>query len=149
MPNDPVEKLIDCIDKPPVPLEVRASAIADELREISTKLAGDHASRMFCRTLAEMIDPQGKNCTKYRLELRLKDRGRPKGPNWQLAFEMERLSNEYEAAGASNPAELAVADIQKKFGKKGHAKRTCEAALKEARNLTRAVNFFDEHVAQK
>lgn len=133
--------LIDSLDNPPQTPEQRAGAIAEVLRK-------GNPSALFCQMLAEMIQPQGKNCAPYVLKLLRKDRGRPKGPNWQVAFEMERNVVQHEVAGIKNPVQAAVADIQNKFGMNGNSRRKCETSLAAVRQWIRLERLWDEHIAK-
>lgn len=126
---------IECLDEPPITDEERAKRIADVL-------AAGSPSLEFCQQLAEMIRPNGTNCSQWRFKLCRTSRGKPNGPNWEVAFEMERLVD-----NEGKTVDLAVHLIQQRLGKKGHCKRSCENALEAARKMTRAHRFFDEHVA--
>lgn len=127
---------IESLDEPPITDEERATRIADVL-------ATGSPSPEFCKMLADMIRPNGRNSCQWRFKISRKDRGKPKGPNWEVAFEMERLKDR-----EGKTVDVAVAEIQKKFGKKGHSKRACESALEEARKQTRLERLFNEHIAQ-
>jgi hypothetical protein len=89
--------------------------------------------------LAEMIDPNGKNVTPFALILSRKLGGRPKGPDWRVGFEMERL---IDTEGSS--VDSAVFLVQQIFGVKGNSRSKCMAALKEARLFTEAAKLLDE-----
>jgi len=124
--------LIDDIEKP-LSLEERSKAIASILRT-------GKASDMLLRMLAEMIDPDGKNATQYRLELLHKNKGRPKGPNWAIGLEMERLR---DVEGLS--ADEAIYQVKQKFGNKGTSRRACLSALAEARKWTEAEKTLERY----
>lgn len=112
----------------------RAVAIADVLD------AGK-PSLLFCQMLAGMIRPRGKNATGYRLELRRKRNGRPKSQLGPVGNEMERLVD-----GEGKTVDVAVAEIQRRFGVRGNSKRKCETALKAAREFTQLERLLDEPV---
>lgn len=126
---------VESLDEPPINDDERAKRIADVL-------ASGSPSREFCQQLAEMIRPNGSNCSQWRFKLCRTSRGKPRGPNWEVAFEMERLVDQ-----EGKKVDLAVHIIQQRLGKKGHSKRACESALEEARKMTRAHRILDEHVA--
>jgi hypothetical protein len=120
-------------EDPPRPLDQRAIAIAEELRK-------GNPSILFCQMLAEMIHPAQKhNLTEYVLVLQRKERGRPKGPDWLIGIEMERLVD-----GEGLSVKAAIRHVQRsRGGEKGNSDRKCEAALKAARDHTLLVKFID------
>lgn len=133
--------LVKSMDEfPPQTIEQRAKAIADVLRK-------GEPSDIFCSMLASMIDPsQEGNIVEYKLELSRKDNGRPKGPDWPLAFEMERLVD-HVYAHETKAFEKAWADVNKKFGRQ-FKETKCRSALAAARKWTRLSRLLDEDDAK-
>jgi hypothetical protein len=100
----------------------------------------------FCRMLASIIDPDHPRAIgmPYVLKLQRPRQGGPKGPNWRVANEMERL---VDIEGAT--IDVAMAEIQKKFGKKGNGRTACFNALAEARRFTELSVMVDAANAPK
>lgn len=111
-------------------------AIAGELRK-------GHPSELFCRMLAGMIDPRGKNATKHVLKLQRKNTGRPKADK-RLAYLMERLVDQ-----DGHSIDAAIYEVQRALGRKGHARATCLAALTAGREARGLERDFDAYLARK
>lgn len=127
--------LLDRLDYPPMALERRAEAIAEELRK-------GHPSETLCKMLAAMIHhPQGKNSTPFVLRLMHKNTGRPKADD-RAAIVMEKLVDQ-----DSLSVDAAVYEMQARFGAKGMSRAKCLAALKRGRDLARLDRLFDEWIA--
>jgi hypothetical protein len=108
---------------PEKPRDQMASAIAKVL------WTGE-PSLIFCRMLADMIDPGQVNKPPYVLKIQRRGRGNPKGTNLAVALEMERLRDDEGVT-----TDVAVAEIQRMFGKKGNSRAACLAALAEVRRI--------------
>lgn len=117
---------------PPLTLDERAAAIADEL-------AKGHPSKLFCRMLAGMIHPEGKNSTQYILRLAHRNEGRPKGQNRQVGAAMLRIVDD-----EGKSVDEAVYQVQQQFGVKGNSRRQCLAALKTEREARDLHEWFDK-----
>lgn len=127
--------LVDRLDWPALSLEQRAAAIADELMK-------GQPSEMFCRMLAGMIHPKGKNSTQHVFCLMHKNVGRPTIDD-RRAIAMARLR---DIDGLSFDA--AAAEMQARFGRKGTSPARCAAYLDRGRELASLDRLFAEHIAQ-
>ncbi|MBB5754352.1 hypothetical protein [Prosthecomicrobium pneumaticum] len=126
----------DGSDMPPMSLEERASAIAEELRK-------GNPSKLFCKLLAGMIDPNGKNATRTLFRLSYKNTGRPRSDK-RLSYFMERLVDQ-----RGFTIDAAVHEAQKAFGEEGHSRSSCLAALARVRETRALERDFREYLARQ
>jgi hypothetical protein len=125
----------DDLENPRTPDEIAAS-IANVFRTGAP-------SPTFLSMLAGMIDPDpaAKNSSRYEFRIMRCKSNRPAGPDWPVAFEMMRM---IDVEGCSH--DVAVCEIQRKFGVKGHSPAKCEAALKAARSFLELEKMVDAEI---
>ena len=90
----------------------------------------------FCRVLAGMIRPNGKNCTLYVMRLARKKKGQPAKPNIELGNAMIDATS---GAGRGHLKGIKQ-DVAKKFGVTVRTAESAMRAEKEWRELSELLD---------
>ncbi|QYX55514.1 hypothetical protein K1T73_10410 [Roseovarius sp. SCSIO 43702] len=121
--------LVESVDEP-LDMRARAERIADVLETGAP-------SELFLKMLAASIRPSGKP-DRFRMELRNKCTGRPKGPDWAVGREMVRIVDDDKKT-----VDEAVYQVQRKFGVKGNGRSKCLESLRAYREQMEELEWFE------